>query len=102
MTGQTANRLFVVYTLDKGGMAEVRSRVRPEHIAFMKSLGDKALVGGPLLDADGVTRSGGMYLLQAASLDEARAVTARDPFLVAGLFETASVREWVWQTNNIR
>ncbi|MEO5598645.1 MAG: YciI family protein [Novosphingobium sp.] len=101
MTDAPADRLFVVYTRDRPGAAELRAQTRPGHIAFMKTLGSSALIGGPLLDDDGETRNGGMYMLRAASLDEARAIAARDPFVVAGLFATADVCEWLWQTNNI-
>jgi uncharacterized protein len=101
MSDRSARTLFVVFMLDKGGMAERRAMLRPDHIAFMKSLGSAALLGGPLLDADGETRNGGLYILEAGSLAEAREIAGQDPFVQAGLFEMASVRQWVWQTDNV-
>ena len=101
MTERSALALFVVYTIDKAGMAELRAAVRPDHIAFMRSLGAAALAGGPLLAADSETRNGGMYILAAESLEAAREIAARDPFVLAGLFETVSVRQWIWQTDNL-
>lgn len=101
MSERSTRTLFVVYTLDKGGMAEERASVRPDHIAFMKTLGASALVGGPLLAADGETRNGGMYILEAGSLAEARELAGKDPFVLAGLFETVLIRQWVWQTDNV-
>jgi uncharacterized protein YciI len=96
MTG----RLFVIYNRDAPGKAALREEHRSAHIAFMASLGATAKAGGPLLAADGQTRIGGMFILEAASLEEAQAVAARDPFKLAGLFETSHVDEWRWQTRN--
>ncbi|OYU37846.1 MAG: hypothetical protein CFE33_18540 [Pseudorhodobacter sp. PARRP1] len=96
----TEPRLFVIYNRDAPGMADTREQHRPAHIAFMKSLGVAAKAGGPILGADGETRLGGMFILEAASLEEAQAVAARDPFKMAGLFETSFVDEWRWQTRN--
>lgn len=93
-------RLFVVYNRDAPGTAALREATRPAHIAFMKSMGSAAKAGGPLLAADGETRIGGMFILQAASLAEAQAVADRDPFKLAGLFATSFVDEWRWQTRN--
>ena len=93
-------RLFAVYNRDAPGTAALREANRPAHIAFMKSLGPAAKAGGPLLGADGETRIGGMFILEAASLQEAQAVAARDPFHQAGLFATCFVDEWRWQTRN--
>lgn len=93
-------RLFVICNRDAPGTAALREQHRPAHVAFMKSLGPAAKAGGPLLAPDGETRIGGMFILQAASLEEAQAVAARDPFRVAGLFAVSHVDEWRWQTRN--
>lgn len=97
----TDPRYFVVYTRDAPDKASIRESNRPAHIAFMKSLAPYARVGGPLLAADGETRIGGMYVLEADSLQSAKDTAARDPYVQAGLFETIDVQEWRWQTRNI-
>jgi hypothetical protein len=94
------SRLFVVYNRDAPGTAALRETHRPAHIAFMKSLGTAAKAGGPILGPDGETRIGGMFILEASSLAEAQAVAGRDPFMLAGLFQTSHVDEWRWQTRN--
>lgn len=94
-------RHFVVYTIDMPDMVAVREAVRPDHIAFMKQFGSRAKVGGPLLDTDGETKIGGMYVLEAGSLEDARESAMQDPYVKAGLFETVRVREWRWQTRNV-
>ena len=89
---------FVVYNVDRPGTGELRAKTRPDHLAFIKSLGDSIKAGGPLLDADG-TPIGGMFVLEAESLDAATETAFQDPYVVAGLFESTSVRAWRWQTN---
>ena len=61
------------------------------HVAFIRSLlADGRLVaGGPFTD----TGEGGMAILRAASLADARAILATDPAVIAGVFE-ADLRPW--------
>ena len=94
-------RYFVVYNRDRPGTAELRAAHRDAHLAFMKSLAPAAKIGGPLMSEDGEARIGGMFVIEADSLAEARAIAARDPYVQAGLFEVAYVNEWRWQTRNI-
>lgn len=96
----SAPRLFVVYNRDAPGTAAAREAARPDHIAFMKSLGAAAKAGGPILAADGETKIGGMFVVEAESLHAARAIAARDPFVLAGIYATSHVDEWRWQTRN--
>lgn len=94
-------KYFVVYSLDRGGAAALRVDVRPKHLEFMKGLGASAKLGGPLMSEDGEQRIGGMYVLEADSLETARRIAASDPFVMAGLFEISNVHEWRWQTRNL-
>ena len=96
-----AGKIFVVYTVDKSGCEALRAANRADHIAFMKSISSHALIGGPLLAPDGETRNGGTYLMKADSLEEARSIAGGDPYVKCGLFETFSVRQFKWQTNNL-
>lgn len=93
--------LFLVYTVDKAGCEDLRAENREAHIAFMKSIAHQALIGGPLLASDGEARNGGAYFLKAVSLGKARLIASDDPYVKCGLFETFSVRQFRWQTNNL-
>ena len=46
----------------------------------------KVVVAGPLFADDGKTPRGSLIVLEAASLEEARALAARDPYVVEGVF----------------
>ena len=60
------------------------------HGAYMRRLKDEGrlFAGGPYLDADG-----GMAIVIAANLDEARAILAADPSITSGIF-VAELRQW--------
>ncbi|WP_284163452.1 YciI family protein [Frigidibacter sp. SD6-1] len=90
--------LFIAFNLDAAGMAERRTELLPAHRAYMAVLGDKVLWGGPLLDSDGETKLGGMYVFRAATLADARAITAADPFVSGGVYRQCETHRWRWQS----
>jgi uncharacterized protein YciI len=61
------------------------------HFDYMKSLRDahRLFVAGPLTDADG-----GLIVLRAKSIDEARDIMAHDPAIRSGLF-TGEAHAWL-------
>jgi uncharacterized protein YciI len=50
-------------------------------------------MAGPFLDEAGAM-TGSLIVLSVASLDEARAWAAADPYAKAGLFQSVAIREW--------
>jgi uncharacterized protein YciI len=86
--------LYVLIGRDGDKGPEHRQRHRAAHLAGLEPL-DKARRirhAGPLLDPDGTPR-GSVVVFEAPSLDEARAVMARDPFVVEGVFGSWEVYE---------
>lgn len=61
------------------------------HIGYMKPIFDagKIVLGGPFLD-----NSGGMMILDVATLEEATAIAVADPTVKAGLL-MVTVRPWM-------
>lgn len=61
-----------------------------QHLAYMKSLRDthKLFLAGPLSDTNG-----GLILLRAKSVDEAKDIMAYDPAIMAGIF-AGQVHGW--------
>lgn len=90
--------LFVVYRLDRPGMAETRQSVRPAHLNYMKSIADRVRAGGPLLADDGATSIGGLMVVEAESRAEVEALVRNDPFEQANLSATIEIRPWRWQS----
>jgi uncharacterized protein YciI len=89
--GMLRKTLYVV--LWTGGASRDRLRdLLPSHLEFMIDLEKRGILfaSGPL---DGGARGDGLTILRAASLDEAKEIANRDPFVVNGL-RTFEVREW--------
>ncbi len=78
--------LFALICTDKPDSLALRMANRPEHLAYLESLGDTLVFAGPFTEADGETMNGSLIVIEAASLDAARAIAAGDPFAKAGLF----------------
>ncbi|SDH10772.1 YciI family protein [Roseospirillum parvum] len=84
--------LFAIVCTDKPGHGEVRQATRQAHLDYAASFGPRIRVGGPMLGPDGQTMVGSLLLLEAETIDEARAFTENDPYAKAGLFESVVVR----------
>ena len=53
---------------------------------------------GPFTEEDG-TMNGSLVVVEAASLQAARAIADGDPFAKAGVFAAVEVRPWLWTIN---
>jgi uncharacterized protein YciI len=86
--------LFVFIGRDRAGGTELRQELRPAHLEHLGPLSEAGRVrfGGPLRDESGTAR-GSVIVLEADSLDEARAVCGRDPYVTGGLFGTTELFE---------
>ena len=86
--------LYAFIGRDRPGSAALRQELRPAHLDHLGPLSAVGRVrfGGPLRDPDGTPR-GSVILLEAESLDAARALCERDPYVAGGLFETTELFE---------
>jgi uncharacterized protein YciI len=91
--------LYALICTDKPGSLPLRKANRPEHLAYLKSLGDKLAFAGPFTEADGETMNGSLIVVEAGSLEEARKIGAADPFAKAGIFASVDIRPWLWSIN---
>lgn len=92
--------LYALICTDKPNSLALRKANRPEHLAYLESLGETVVFAGPFTAADGETMNGSLIVVEAPSLDAARTIAAGDPFARAGLFATVEVRPWLWTINN--
>ena len=72
--------LYAVICTDKPNSLPLRIANRPEHLAYLQSLGETLVFAGPFTAEDGVTMNGSLVVVQAATLDAARKIAAGDPF----------------------
>ena len=71
--------LFALICTDKPGSLPLRKANRPDHLAYLESLGETLIFAGPFTEADGPTMNGSLIVVEAASPDAARKIGAGDP-----------------------
>jgi uncharacterized protein len=91
--------LFALICTDKPDHLQMRLDKRPEHIAFLQSLGDILKAAGPFLDDDGKP-TGSLVIISAENRMAAEAVAAQDPYTKAGLFAGVDIKPWTWALKN--
>ena len=91
--------LFAAICTDKPGSLDKRKANRPEHLAYLKSLGEALVLAGPFTEEDGTSMNGSLIVVEAASLDDARTIIEGDPFAKAGIFANVEIRPWLWSIN---
>ena len=82
--------MFIFSALDRKDGLVIRLANRDAHVAWLKSLGDKIKLAGPKLD-ESDQMIGSVLMLDYATLEEARAVLAEDPYAKAGLFASTEL-----------
>jgi hypothetical protein len=81
--------LFVIIGHDAPDAREKRPAVRPAHLAHLEpeAKAGRIKIAGPLLD-----RTGSLIVVEAASLADAWALVARDPYVTEGIFNRVEVK----------
>jgi uncharacterized protein YciI len=86
--------LYSLYNIDNAN-TDIRSTKRPEHRAYLARYAEQIAFAGPLLGADGTTPTGSLLVMEFASQDDVDAFIANEPYAVAGLYASISVRPFV-------
>lgn len=92
--------LFAIVCTDKPSSLELRKASREAHLSFLSGLGDRLKAAGPFLD-DAGSPTGSLLIIEAASRDDAQALSENDPYALAGLFQTVEIQHWnrvLWQS----
>ncbi len=90
---------FVIIGEDKAEALENRQKTRSDHLDYWKGQSQIFLAAGPFLDGQDQP-VGSMIVIEAASLEEAEKLAQADPYMLAGVFETLSVKRWNWIFGN--
>ncbi|MDE0060385.1 MAG: YciI family protein [Defluviicoccus sp.] len=95
---------YSVFATDKPGAAGVRNENTESFRAYLDNHPDHPNVvrhiGGRILGDDGETVMGLMIVIEAPSLEEARAFVADSPYGQANMFEDLRVQPWDWITGS--
>lgn len=84
---------FAILFEDDPAKADVRPKLMPQHLAFLKENGDRILTAGPLIDDSGAG-AGGLWLVEAADAADARKLVEKDPFWPTGLRKSVKILQW--------
>ncbi|KFL30163.1 hypothetical protein JP75_16340 [Devosia riboflavina] len=91
--------LYAMIAKDAPGALQTRLDTRPVHLEHLKSLGNKLVFAGALLNAE-EQPEGSIVVFAAETLAEAEAMAAADPFVPAGVFASYEVKRWRIAINN--
>ncbi|WP_062230397.1 YciI-like protein [Aureimonas sp. N4] len=91
--------LFALLCEDRADAGSLRAETRPAHLEHLKALGPVLKFAGPFLGSDDKP-NGSLLVVEADSLEAARALADQDPYAKAGLFSSVTVRRWNWTVNN--
>lgn len=84
--------LYAVYCVDVPNGGELRAKLRPEHLDYLKGHADKILLAGATLTDDGNAMTGSVLIVNVANRGEADAFSSNDPFTKGGLFASVAIR----------
>ena len=91
--------LYAIIATDVPNSVSIRPHVRPRHLQYLKPLIDQGRVvfAGPHPAIDSPDPgpagfTGSLIVAEFASLDEAKAWSARDPYVVEGVFGHVEIK----------
>lgn len=85
--------LFALFCVDKPNALPLRMATREAHLAYVRGFADRMKLGGPMLSEAG-EMAGSIIFLEADDIEAARAFSAADPYVQAGLFERVDITEF--------
>jgi uncharacterized protein len=86
---------YVILAKDKPDGFDLRAKVRPDHLDYLKAQDAILMAAGPFLD-DQDRMVGSMLIVDVADEAAARTFAENDPFAKAGLFVSTEIRKWRW------
>lgn len=92
--------LYAIICTDKSDGLPLRQANRPDHLDYLKSLGDTVKAAGPFMSEDGEKPVGSLVVVDADDAAAARAIADADPYAKAGVFTDVDIRPWNWLIKN--
>ena len=85
--------LFVISCEDKPDSLALRLTNRDAHLRYLEKFSAELVMAGPYLNADGQP-VGSMLIMEFTDEATAVAFSEKDPYALADLFQSVSVRPW--------
>lgn len=84
---------FAILCFDKPNHGELRERVRPEHLEYVRAHAEAFRFGGPMEDANGMI-TGAIFLIDIENHEKAAVFIEQEPYNRHGLYEAVILRRW--------
>lgn len=91
---------YIIHCLDHPGGVARRLENYEAHKAYLIEAKLNILVSGPLLDTDGKTMIGSLFLAEAESQDEVMAFHHADPFYKANVWREVKIHPFLKRVDN--
>ena len=84
--------LFVIIGRDGPEAKELRPKLRPAHLEHLRALDGlgRIVLAGPLTDG-----AGSLIVLEAETVEEARSIAERDPYVTGGVFASFDIHPFL-------
>ena len=92
--------LFVIFCIDKPGMAETRAAAMPAHVEYLNGAPFKNVMSGPLTSDDGETIVGSLYVVDAEHRGVIDKMFEEDPLCQADIWQSVEVRAFNKRVDN--
>jgi uncharacterized protein len=86
--------LFAFICFDQPGKADLRQRIRAEHIEYMMAVKDRTVFGGPLQDETGDITIGSVFAIDFVDRLAADAFIIDEPYTKNGVFSKPQIYPW--------
>ena len=83
--------LFVFHLVDRADSGDLRTRMRPDHKAYLAQVAERIAFAGPLTADDGVAMLGSLLVIDFIDRAAALAWLRDEPFTRAGLYGQTQV-----------
>ena len=83
--------LFAITLTDGPDSQAIRREKLAEHLAFVEASVERIRVAGPRSSSDGGAFDGSLYVIEAETMDDARAFVAADPYFGAGVWASYEI-----------
>ena len=86
---------FVIIGEDREDGLAARQKARPDHLDYWQGMETIFLSAGPFIN-ELDQPVGSMIIIEAESLSKAEELAQADPYMLAGVFKSLSVKRWNW------
>jgi len=92
--------LFIIHGIDKP-FSPLRAQLIEEHRAYLAATQLNIVASGPLVDDQSDQMIGSVVVVECENRDEVDSLMAREPFNIAGLYESLHINRWQQRVGDI-